>query len=155
MRYLRQNFNRLALTFFTVLALLFSLAPTLAYAATKDDLQGGINTASGGTPSDPGGDAATQTDSIISTVINILTAAVGVAAIVMIVVAGFRYVTSGGKQESVTSAKNTILYAVIGLVIVALAQIIVHFVLNKTQTASTPQCVNHKIDSGLHAGDAC
>jgi hypothetical protein len=52
----------------------------------------------------------------------------------MIIVAGFRYITSGGKQESVTGAKNTILYAVIGLIIVALAQIIVRFVLNKATT---------------------
>jgi hypothetical protein len=55
----------------------------------------------------------------------------------MIIIGGFRYITSGGKQESVTSAKNTILYAIIGLVIVALAQIIVRFVLsNSTNLAS-------------------
>jgi len=55
----------------------------------------------------------------------------------MLIFGGFRYVTSGGKQESVTSAKNTIIYAIIGLVIVALAQIIVQFVLNKTSQATT------------------
>jgi hypothetical protein len=48
----------------------------------------------------------------------------------MIIVGGLRYVTSGGSDASVTGAKNTILYAVIGLVIVALAQVLVHFVLS-------------------------
>ncbi len=69
---------------------------------------------------------------LIKTIINVLSIIVGVVAVIMIIIGGFRYITSGGKQESVTGAKNTILYAVIGLVIVALAQIIVRFVLTKT-----------------------
>ena len=74
----------------------------------------------------------TSLDSLIQKIVNILSVVVGIVAVIMIIVGGFRYVTSGGKQESVTSAKNTILYAIIGLVIVALAQIIVHFVLKNT-----------------------
>jgi hypothetical protein len=56
---------------------------------------------------------------------------VGVAAVIMIIIGGFRYITSSGDSASVNSAKNTILYAIIGLVIVALAQVIVRFVLNQ------------------------
>ncbi len=52
----------------------------------------------------------------------------------MIVYGGFRYVTSGGDSSKVGDAKKTILYALIGLVIVALAQVIVKFVLSKTLT---------------------
>jgi len=74
-------------------------------------------------------DDSTNLNNLIAKIINILSVIVGIVAVVMIIIAGLRYVTSGGKQESVTSAKNTILYAIIGLVIVALAQIIVHFVL--------------------------
>jgi hypothetical protein len=48
----------------------------------------------------------------------------------MIVYGGLRYVTSGGSSEGVGNAKNIIIYAIIGLIIVALAQAIVHFVLN-------------------------
>jgi hypothetical protein len=69
---------------------------------------------------------------LIKTIVNVLSIIVGVVAVIMIIIGGFRYITSGGKQESVTAAKNTILYAVIGLVIVALAQVIVRFVLTKT-----------------------
>ena len=68
---------------------------------------------------------------IITDVINVFSVVVGVVAVIMIIVGGFRYITSGGDSTKVTGAKNTILYALIGLVIVALAQIIVKFVLSK------------------------
>ncbi len=64
-------------------------------------------------------------------VINLFSAVVGIIAVIMIIVGGLRYITSGGNDASVTSAKNTLLYAIIGLVIVALAQIIVGFTLRK------------------------
>ena len=49
----------------------------------------------------------------------------------MIMVGGLKYMTSQGDSANVASAKNTILYAVIGLVVVALAQVIVKFVLDR------------------------
>jgi hypothetical protein len=49
---------------------------------------------------------------------------------------GFKYITSSGDSGNVTAAKNTIMYALIGLIIVALAQIIVRFVLAKSFQAS-------------------
>jgi cytochrome bd-type quinol oxidase subunit 2 len=85
--------------------------------------------ANSGTCTNTNVDDSNNLNNLIAKVINILSVVVGIVAVVMIIIAGLRYVTSGGKQESVTSAKNTILYAIIGLVIVALAQIIVHFVL--------------------------
>lgn len=57
---------------------------------------------------------------------------VGLIAVIMLIVGGLKYITSGGDSNKVSSAKNTIIYALIGLVIVALAQVIVHFVLQKT-----------------------
>jgi hypothetical protein len=76
-------------------------------------------------------DSTTQFNNLVHSIINVLSAVVGVVAVVMIIVGGLRYVTSGGNDASVTGAKNTIMYAIIGLVIVALAQIIVRFVLSK------------------------
>ena len=81
-------------------------------------------------------DANDTANNLAKTIINILSIVVGIVAVIMIIIGGFRYITSGGKQETVTAAKNTILYAVIGLVIVALAQLIVHFILNKTSSAN-------------------
>ena len=77
-------------------------------------------------------DADTSIDTLIENVVNIFSVIVGVIAVVMIIIGGFRYVTSGGDSSNVTSAKNTIMYAIIGLIIVALAQIIVRFVLNQS-----------------------
>lgn len=78
----------------------------------------------------------TDIESVIRTALNVFSVIVGAIAVVMIIVGGFRYVASGGRQESVSGAKNTILYALIGLVIVALAQIIVQFVLKETTDAT-------------------
>ncbi len=68
---------------------------------------------------------------LIKNIINVFSLVVGIVAVLMIIFAGFRYITSGGNDGSVGSAKNTILYAVIGLIIVALAQVIVRFVIAK------------------------
>jgi hypothetical protein len=76
-------------------------------------------------------DATTKINNMVHTVVNLLSAVVGIVAVIMIIVGGFRYITSGGNDTSVTAAKNTILYAIIGLVVVALAQIIVRFTLSK------------------------
>jgi hypothetical protein len=54
---------------------------------------------------------------------------VGVVSVIMIIIGGFKYIISSGDSANVTSAKNTILYAIIGLVVVLLAQIIVRFVI--------------------------
>jgi hypothetical protein len=54
-----------------------------------------------------------------------------VVAVIMIIVGGLKYITSGGDSGNITSAKNTILYAIVGLIVVALAQIIVRFVLER------------------------
>lgn len=70
-------------------------------------------------------------NNIITDAINIFSIIVGIIAVIMIIVGGFKYITSGGDSGNITSAKNTIIYAVIGLVIVALAQFLVQFVLDK------------------------
>ncbi len=65
---------------------------------------------------------------IFTTVTNILVFLVGIIAVVMLIIGGIRYALSGGDQTAVTSAKNTILYAIIGLVVAFLAFAIVSFV---------------------------
>lgn len=82
-----------------------------------------------------GTDATSKINNIVHTIVNLLSAVVGIVAVIMIIVGGFRYITSGGNDTSVTSAKNTILYAIIGLVVVALAQLIVRFTLSKLTTS--------------------
>ena len=61
-------------------------------------------------------------------VINWILGFVGLVAVVMLVYGGFTYVISGGDEQKLESAKNTIIYAVIGIVVVLLAFVIVRAV---------------------------
>lgn len=81
----------------------------------------------GVTAVDPGGSG--DLEDLITTVINVLLFLIGVLSVIMIIYGGFRFVTSGGSAESVKSAKNTILYSIVGLVVAILAFAIVNFVL--------------------------
>ena len=101
----------------------------VAYADAKGEACNGI----GGCTADAGG--GVSLNSIINAVVNILSLVVGVVAVIMIIVGGFTYVTSNGDRSAITSAKHTIIHALIGLVIVALAQTLVKFVLNKVTKA--------------------
>ncbi len=58
-------------------------------------------------------------------------------SVFMLIFGGLKYITSGGESSGITGAKNTILYAIIGLVVVGLAQIIVQFVLNRVGNAGS------------------
>ena len=82
-----------------------------------------------------GADSTGQQDSrsagdIAKDVVNIMFFIVGVMAVIMIIWGGIRYVLSAGNSAALTSAKNTIMYAVIGLIVAILAYTIVNFVIN-------------------------
>ena len=57
----------------------------------------------------------------INTILSYVLGIAGLIAVVFIIVGGFRYLTSGGSKEGVTGAKNTLLYAIVGLIVIALA----------------------------------
>lgn len=104
--------------------------------ALAEDLDIGGRICTGVEIQNPDGTTQCQEDGegglagLVKKIINIFSWVVGVVAVIMIIIAGFKYITSGGNDSQVASAKNTILYAIVGLVIVALAQVIVRFVLN-------------------------
>lgn len=68
---------------------------------------------------------------LVQTIINTLLFAVGIIAVIMIIVGGIRYVTSNGDSGQIASAKNTIMYAVIGLIVSLMAFAIVNFVITQ------------------------
>ena len=68
---------------------------------------------------------------------NTILYAVGIIAVVMLIWGGVRYIISGGDGKKVTDAKNTILYAILGLVVALLSYAIVNFVLNVVGTGET------------------
>jgi len=74
---------------------------------------------------------ATSLSTTLNNIIDVISILVGIAAVIMLIVSGFRYITSGGDSGKITSAKNNFIFALVGLVIVALAQTIVKYVLNR------------------------
>ena len=78
-----------------------------------------------------GGGTPASLDTTVKNIINGVLYVVGILAVVMVIIGGVKYTTSGGDSAAVTSAKNTILYGIIGLVIAILAYAIVNFVIGK------------------------
>ncbi|HEX8182912.1 MAG TPA: pilin [Candidatus Saccharimonadales bacterium] len=74
---------------------------------------------------------------LVRRIVNIFSVIVGVIAVIMIIIGGLKYITSGGESSNVSGAKNTIIYAIVGLIVVALAQFIVRFVLTNTTGLTT------------------
>jgi putative exporter of polyketide antibiotics len=105
-------------------AQVFQASPTYAACSTpKSCIQEGSNSV--------GGDKdKTTLGERIKTIINILLYLLGAIAVVMIVIGGIRYTTSNGEAAQMTSAKNTILYAVVGIVVALMAYAIVNFVID-------------------------
>lgn len=68
---------------------------------------------------------------IIKATINIISILAGIAAVIGIIVSGLRMILSGGDTEAAASARNGLLYSLIGIAVIALAQAIVVFVLNR------------------------
>ena len=68
-------------------------------------------------------------DSVFTTIVNVLLFIIGAISVIMLIIGGIRYTVSGGDSGSVTAAKNTILYAVIGLLVAFFAYAIINWVL--------------------------
>ncbi len=117
----------------TGVAALFGLVATSvvvapAYAAPACT---GTNCVSTGINSVGNTGGGTNLPAIIKTIVNILLFVIGAVAVIMIVVGGIKYVTSNGDSSAVTNAKNTIFYAVIGLIVAVMAYAIVNFVVTQ------------------------
>lgn len=113
---------------FALLPVFGGLSTSTVHAAAnaKNSICSGIGGTGGGENCSVGGPTINRT---LDRVVNIFSAVAGIAAVIMIVIGGFRYVTSGGDSGSVSAAKRTVLYALVGLVVVGIAQILVKFVL--------------------------
>jgi beta-lactamase regulating signal transducer with metallopeptidase domain len=70
-------------------------------------------------------------EGIITTAVSVLSIVLGIICVLVIFIAGIRFALSQGNPQSVTNARNTIIYAVVGMVVAAIAQAVVQFVLSK------------------------
>ncbi len=131
---MKQLFNKglLALAIVPMLALGVSVVTGDVAFAEDLTIRGGADAAASDEQS-----ANLFTDGgIFETVTNILLFLIGAISVIMLIIGGIRYVVSGGDQAAVTSAKNTILYAIVGIVVAFLAYAAVTFVIDSL-TAST------------------
>ncbi len=115
-----------AATAVTLMAGRVMAAEAGAETTVENPAQAGANAAKGsGMPSELVG-----ADGVFTKITNTVLFAVGIISVIMLIFGGLRYVVSSGDSKKVTDAKNTIMYAIIGLIISILSYAIVNFVIN-------------------------
>ena len=110
------------------------VVPTVALAVAPAVSADGSFTLDSGVKSAQGegvSDAASDPQTLVKQFVNIFLFAVGALSVIMLIWGGIRYTTSAGDSNKVTAAKNTVLYAIAGLVIAILAYAIVNMVIDK------------------------
>jgi len=118
---------------FAMLSALFVFAPATSYAAgaSSDDACQAILAIN--PQATCGKKAASSTlNKVLQLVLQMISAIAGVIAVIMLIVGGFKYITSQGDANAAASARNTLIYAIVGIMIVVFAQVIVKFVLKKS-----------------------
>jgi hypothetical protein len=83
------------------------------------------------TPQDHDKNSIYGSDSILAKATKLVSFVVGIVAVIMIIIGGLQYIMAAGDSAKVNSAKNTILYAIIGVVVAVMAQIIINFVIRR------------------------
>lgn len=124
---MKKLITRIAASLALVAAIAVTPLLTPEWAAAADTVNQacqGVQAAGGGA-----GCNGNAFEGFLKKVVNILIFIIGAISVIMIIVGGLRYVLSGGDQNSVKAGKDTILYAVIGLVVALMAYAIVNFVI--------------------------
>lgn len=120
-----------ATTVITTIALaLCLLSPVAVSAQSVDDVCEGVGAAAGGSGCAASGGGSIE--NVVRAAIDIFSVIIGIIGVVMIMVSGFKYITSSGDASNISSAKQTLVYAIVGLIIAVLAQVIARFVLTRT-----------------------
>jgi hypothetical protein len=79
----------------------------------------------------PGSNPIYGQEGILTEIINLISILIGIAAVVMIIIGGLKFITSGSNPQDVSTAREIVIYAAIGLIVASLAQVLVRFVLSK------------------------
>lgn len=82
-------------------------------------------------------------ETTLQSVLSYVFAAAGAISVLMVIIGGVRYIISAGNPQQATSAKNTIIYAIVGLVISISAFIIVNFIFNAIGNDPTAELIHH------------
>jgi len=79
------------------------------------------------------GKGEAKVTNIVASIVDVLSIIVGAVAVIFIIVAGFKYITSAGDAAKVGAAKSTLIFALVGLFVVAIAQLLVKLVLTAAE----------------------
>lgn len=153
------KFRRIVLNLAAALLLSLAVLPAVqgpAYAAppAKGDAKGADAKAADSTPPPPDtscpSDASakgqvlqglgetgsncddSQVNTTFKTAVSILSMVVGLLSVIVIIISGMKFILSGGDSNKVSNAKNSLIYALVGLAVAALAQLLIRFVLFQT-----------------------
>jgi hypothetical protein len=74
---------------------------------------------------------------MFQTITNVLLFIIGAVAVIMLIIGGIRYTVSAGDSNAITSAKNTILYAIVGIIVAILAYAVVNWVIGSFTGSTT------------------
>lgn len=127
------SLRNIVITFAALLCSTFVLQSGLAYAANP--AYAGVDCAgvAAGSPvchastSDP----LTGNNGIIVKATNLIALVAGAVAVIMIIIGGIKLITSNGEASSIAEARKTIIYALIGIVVIVLAKTIITFVVSR------------------------
>ena len=100
-----------------------TVGSTAVHADTKSSINKGIKAVGG-----KSGNNKKSIDSYFKQIVNVILYLVAAVSVVVIIYGGFRYIVSNGDSTKIQGAKNTILYAVVGLIVAILAFAIINFV---------------------------
>jgi hypothetical protein len=118
-----------------VLSLLVLAPAVSAYNPLDKACQSGTNTSAACSGKTGGISGATDpisgTSGLLRRVTTLIAIIAGVAAVIVVIIGGLQYITSAGDPQKASSARSTILGALIGLVIIAAAEGILRFILSK------------------------
>lgn len=130
----------------SIVATVGILSITNPYIAYADDLRDACNEAKANDPDgqwpaackdynlgkvEGNNPASNPGRELLNSIIDIIAFAAGALAVIFLIFGGFRYVKSGGDSNKVTEAKNMIVYALVGIIVVAIARQLIQFVLNR------------------------
>lgn len=113
-----------------LISFMLAILPVTVSAA---GLWGGCENVTDSVICDSYDDKDEDVNNFVGNLMDVLIWIVGVAAVIMIIVGGVKYITSGGDANKLTSAKNTILYSVVGLVVALFAYAIVTWIIGGLQ----------------------
>lgn len=115
----------------TLVAPVVDQVPVMAQGV-EGGIQGGADSAKG----DDQQDQLFGPDGVFKRITDVLLFIIGAISVIMLIIGGIRYTTSNGESGNIKSAKDTILFAVIGIVIAILAYALVNFVVDSFSASS-------------------